>query len=187
MTVPILLGKKLKVRIFRPSEVIDIRSMMKISDRTAFDMCLLLGARYEECRRIQTHPEWFDGNFVRIEEHKTKRVSPRRAIRLSNRGKNLIEYFFDLDKPLPCVQGWNEKLQRWARLSGIDDIGVTARSLRKTYESWLIMSFPHVSHAPMVIYESQGHTDITSFKHYTNTSFTTEEIAEMKEWTDGYL
>jgi len=184
MTVPILLGKKLKVRVFRPAEIRALRAQMKIQDRTTFDMCLLLGARYEECRRIQKHPEWFDGNFVHIEEMKAKRTSPERFIRLSNKGKNLIDYFFALEKKMPCVQGWNEKIKLWAKKAGIGTQGVTARSLRKTYESWLVVSYPHAS---AIIYGSQGHNEITSLKHYTNMPFTTEEISEMKEWTDGYL
>ncbi len=176
-------GQHLQTRIFRPSEVMLMRKEMKLEDKTNFDMCLLLGARYDECRRIQKHPEWYDGNFVHIEEYKVKRVTPRRFIRLSSKGKNTIDYFF-ANKKLPSVQAWDMRLKRYALLAGLGDDGVTARSLRKTYESWLVITYPH---ATAIIYGSQGHNELTSLKHYTNMPFTNDEIKEMKEWVDGYV
>lgn len=180
----ILLGKKVKTRILRPSELNLMRKQMKIEDRTQFDMILLLGARYEECRRIQKNPKWYDGNFVHVQEHKVKRVTSQRFIRLSSKGKNTIDYFFSTKKHLPTFQTYNDKLKRWAELAGIDPEAISVRSLRKTYESWLVISYPHAS---AIIYGSQGHNEITSLKHYTNMPFTADEVKEMKEWVDGYL
>ena len=183
MKTPILLGKNKKVRIFRPSEILDIRKQMKLTEKTNFDMSLLMGARYLECKRIQCHPEWYDGNFIHLQEHKVKRVTPQRFIRLSTRGKNTIPYFFGNEKMLPSVQAWDVKLHRWAALAGLTCEGVTARSLRKTYESWLVISYPE---SLALIFGSQGHTELTALKHYLNMPFTDDEKKEMVEWVGGW-
>ena len=57
MSVPILKGKDIKTRILRPAEYILLRQGATTTEnRTLLDGCLLLGARYEECRRIQRNP-----------------------------------------------------------------------------------------------------------------------------------
>ncbi len=173
----------LQTRIFRPSEVALMRKEMKIEEKTNFDMSLLLGARYTECKRIQVHPEWYDGNFIHISEHKVKRVTQQRFIRLSTRGKNTIEYFFNNDKHLPSVQAWDTKLKRWSALAGLGDVGVSARSLRKTLESWLVISYPENI---ALIFGSQGHTELTALRHYLNMPFTDDEKKEMQEWIGGW-
>lgn len=187
MKTPILKGsgKILKTRVFRPNEILEMRKYMEFEERTNFDMCLLLGARYEECRRIQNNPRWYDGEkFVHITEHKAKRIAPNRAIRLSNKGINIIEYFFKNDKKLPTVQHFDKKLKEWSEKAGLGIEGVSARSLRKTWESWLVASFEN---SLMTVCGSQGHSKLTSFESYTNTGFTDEDILKMKEWVDGYI
>jgi hypothetical protein len=65
--LPILKGKKIKTRILRPTEYELLRhGADKTKNRTLLDGCLLLGARYEECKRIQQHSRWFDGNFIHL-------------------------------------------------------------------------------------------------------------------------
>ncbi len=65
--VPILKGKKVKKRIFRPTEYELLRhGADRTENRTLLDGCLLIAARYEECRRIQQHSKWFDGNFIHL-------------------------------------------------------------------------------------------------------------------------
>lgn len=180
-------GNHLQCRILRPSEFVAIHNMVangNKDDLTNLDMCLLLGARYEECRRIQAHPEWFDKKiFVEIDEHKTKRVAKKRWIRLSNKGKTLIPYFFDCDRRLPNVQTWDEKLKRWADLAGIGSAGVTSRMMRKTWESWLMFYYPEQD---MMIAQSQGHTLLTAMQHYINMPFSDSDINLMKEWVEGW-
>lgn len=162
----------------------DIISKGNKDDLTNFDMCLLLGARYLECRRIQKNPKCFDKkNFIEVEEHKIKRTAQKRWIRLSNKGKTLILYFFDVKRKLPSVQAWDEKLKRWAELAGIGTEGVTSRMLRKTWESWLMFYYPELS---MMIAQSQGHTLITAMQHYVNIPFTDEDAKHMKEWVEGW-
>ncbi len=187
MKTPILKGsgKKIKTRVFRPDEISEMRKHMNYEEKINFDMCLLLGGRYLEDVRIQNNSAWYDGEkFVHITEHKAKRIAPNRAIRLSSRGINTIEHFFNNDKKLPSVQHFDKKLKEWSVLAGLGIEGVSARSLRKTWESWLVASFPsHIS----TIYGSQGHSELTSLQAYQNTGFTDEDISKMREWVEGYV
>jgi len=185
-------GDKLVCRILRPSEFMAMYNVIargNQDDLTNFTMCLLLGARYEECRRIQSNPKWYDGNiYVHIKEHKVKRVVKDRYIRLSNKGKTLIRFFFTphINRILPCVQTWDEKLKRWAQLAGITDenaTGITSRMMRKTWESWLMFYYPTYT---LHIMDSQGHTLTTSAKHYTRLPFDEEDAKIMKEWLEGW-
>lgn len=178
-------GDIFKTRIFRPDEITEMRKYMKFEEKTNFDMCLLLGARYEECKRIQNHPEWYDGEkYVHIDEKKAKRIAKRRAIRLSNKGINLIEYFLKNDKKLPSVQHFDKKMKEWSEKAGLGTEGVSARSLRKTWESFLVAYYPNNIAA---IYSSQGHNELTSLQCYQNIGFVKEDIEKMKEWVDGYV
>ena len=105
--IPILKGKKIKTRILRPSEYEAMRAGAdKTENRTLLDGCLLLGARYEECRQIQQNPRWFDSIFIHLPseaQHKAKRKQTERWIRLSSMGKTIMPYFVE-KKPLPTVQ-----------------------------------------------------------------------------------
>jgi len=182
---PILKGKKIKVRILRPSEYEQLRKAVeKKEDLINLDCCLLLGARYEECVEIQKHPEWFDNNFVYLpHEKKVKRKSPDRYIRLSSAGQMILPHFFG-NKPLPTPQGFRDNLIRWAKKSGLDPIGLCPRTLRKTWESWLVYYYPDQIHA---IFLSQGHTELTSLNHYINMPFTEDDKKLMKKWVDGWI
>ncbi len=178
-------GEKIETRVFRPDEIAEMRKHMTFEEKTNFDMCLLLGARYKECVRIQNNPSWYDGEkYVHIEEKKAKRIAPRRAIRLSNRGINLIEYFFNNEKKLPSVQHFDKKMKEWSTKAGLGNAGVSARSLRKTWESWLVAYYPNQISA---IYSSQGHSELTSLQCYQNIGFVSDDITKMKEWVDGFV
>lgn len=185
--LPILKGKKIKTRILRPSEYEALRvGADKTENRTLLDGCLLLGARYEECRRIQRNPEWFDGNFIHLPAEaqlKAKRTQNERWIRLSSRGKTIMPYFFE-KRMLPAVQSWDEAMRLWSKKGGLDPLSVSARTLRKSYESWLIYFYPEASN---LVYLSQGHTTLTSLQHYINMPFTDEDRKELRRWVEGWI
>ncbi len=185
--IPILKGKNIKTRILRPSEYEVLREgAMKLENQTLLDACLLLGARYKECGRIQQNSKWFDGNFIHLPaeaQQKVKRKQTERWIRLSSRGTAILPFFFETRK-MPAVQAWNENLLRWARRKDLDPVGITARCLRKTYESWLIFSFPAATN---LVYLSQGHTTLTSLQHYVNLPFLDEDKKLMKPWVEGWI
>ena len=58
-------GDKLVCRILRPSEFMSMYNVIAKGNRddlTNFTLCLLLGARYNECQRIQNNPKWYDAS-----------------------------------------------------------------------------------------------------------------------------
>jgi len=188
MSVPILKGKDIKTRILRPAEYILLRQGATTTEnRTLLDGCLLLGARYEECRRIQRNPGWFDGNFIHLPAEaqlKVKRRQTERWIRLSSLGRALMPYFLECKKKLPVVQSFDWSLDLWAKKGGLDPTGLSARTMRKTYESWLIFSYPESTN---MVFLSQGHTSLISLQHYVNLPFLEEEKREMKQWVEGWI
>lgn len=190
MKTPILKGKKVKTRILRPEEFELLREgAPSIPAKTLLDGCLLMGARYEEARKIQKNPDWFDGNFIHLPSEaqlKGKRTQPERWIRLSSMGKTILPYFLPPTSPilLPSVRGWNKRLHRWAVTQGLDPIGISSKTLRKTYESWLLLSFPNATN---LVFLSQGHTMLVSLKHYAGLPFTEEDIRDMKRWVEGWI
>lgn len=195
---PILKGKKIKVRILRPNEYerlregigagkTKMRGSRKVAYQANLDACLLLGARYRECLRIQANPNWFDGNFIHlpwIEELAQSRHQPERWIRLSSIGKVIIPYFLQNEIKLPSVQAWDADLKCWSENVGLGSKGITARTLRKTYESWLVFSYP--DHIPL-IFLSQGHNQLTALHHYINLPFTENDKEYMKKWVEGWI
>ncbi len=186
--IPILKGKKIKTRILRPSEFELLRAgAKKTENRTLLDACLLLGARYTECKKIQAHDRWFDGNFVHLPseaQRKVKRKQAERWIRLSSMGKAILPYFFENRKRLPSIQAWDYSLGHWAQQGGLEPVGISARTLRKTYESWLIFYYPEATN---LVYLSQGHTTLTSLQHYINLPFIEEDKKSMGKWVEGWV
>jgi integrase len=186
--IPILKGKKVKTRILRPHEFELLRAgAKKTENRTLLDGCLLLGARYKECQKIQDNPHWFDGNFIHLPseaQQKVKRKQVERWIRLSSMGKTILPYFFENKKRLPSIQAWDYSLSEWGKRGGLDITGISARSLRKTYESWLIFYYPEATN---LVYLSQGHTTLTSLQHYVNLPFLEGDRKEMGRWLEGWL
>jgi len=186
--IPILKGKKVKTRILRPCEYVQLRDATKPANQTNLDACLLLGARYTECLRLKKHPEWFDGNFVHLpwtEELAKSKHHPERWIRLSYLGKKIIPYFIASgQKRLPSIQAWDVDLKFWAGKAGLNEEGISARTLRKTYESWLVFSYPNA--IPLIML-SQGHSLPTSIAHYISLPFTEVDRQAMYEWIVGWV
>lgn len=182
----------LKSRVLFPEEFIAICNVIekmgkdKKDDLTNLQMCLLMGTRYEEARRIQANPNCYDksGGFIEIKNKKVKVKEHKRYIRLSSKAKNIIPYFFNVDKRLPSMQAWDKKLKGYARLAGIGDEGISSRMMRKTYESWLMFYYPNQT---MMILQSQGHLLATALEHYINTPFNEEDKRLMKEWVEGWV
>ena len=83
-------------------------------NQTRLDALLLTGLRYVEAQRLQQNEEWLDGRFIHIPEYaqkKVKRQQRGRWIRLSDKGRTIVRYFFKT-KPLPSWSGWSHNLER---------------------------------------------------------------------------
>ncbi|HVH15118.1 MAG TPA: site-specific integrase [Candidatus Angelobacter sp.] len=173
-------------RILRPCEYTEIRGASKtIDNQTRLDVLLLSGLRYVEARRLYDHPDWFDARFIHLPEfaqRKVRRKQNERWVRLSDKGRTVTPYFFKV-RPLPVWNSWRDDLDRWATRAGLDTIGLSPKSTRKTYESWLVSSYPEKS---VEIALSMGHTELTQLRHYVNMPFVQSDKEAMREWTAGW-
>lgn len=147
----------------------------------------MTGMRYVEAQRLLQNSEWFDGKkFIHLPREaikKQKRKQKERWIRLSWKGASVAPHFVRVGR-LPDWKTWTENLQRWALRAGLDPMGLSPKTTRKTWESWLVFSFPHyVPH----IFLSQGHTSTTALEHYLNMPFTDDDGLRMKPWVEGWV
>ena len=183
MPKPIL---KSRVRILRPAEYEQLREgAATLENQTRSDALLLTGLRYIEAQRLQTNPKWVDGRFIHLPpsaQRKAKRLQRERWIRLSSKGASLLPYFFKT-KPLPTWKGWTQNLERWATKAGLDPVGLGPKTLRKSWESWLVASYPE---RVLEVFLSQGHTQMTALSHYLGLPFTTADKEEMHEYVGGW-
>ncbi len=175
-----------KFRILRPSEYVLLRgAAASLENQTRLDALLLTGSRYVEGQRLHEHPEWLDGRFVHLPaeaSRKALRKQHERWVRLSNRGVTILPYFFR-GKQLPDWKAWERDMRRWAAKAGLDPAFISAKTLRKSWESWLVFYFPNQVPA---IFLNQGHTETTALKHYINLPFTEEDRRDMREWVEGW-
>ena len=175
-------------RILTPLEYTRIRNEMKRQHKIYFDGLLFTGMRYEEYLRFLDHPEWFQPersaiHLPREASLKKKRRQPERYVILSNYGLPLIERLFDQNLPRLTRQGWRKSLVKAAIEADISIDGITPKMTRKTWESWLVCSYPALT---MQIALSQGHTNITAMNHYLNISFSQFEKEAMKKYVGGF-
>jgi len=182
--MPILKGG---VRILRPCEYELLRKGTgKLVNQVRLDALLLTGLRYVEAQRLHEHPEWFDGKFIHLPEYaqlKAKRKQRERWVRLNPQGQQILPFFFK-GPPLPSWKSWTEAIRRWAVKAGLDPAGLGPKTTRKTWESWLVSTYPE---RLTEIFLSQGHTELTSLKHYLNLPFTEVDRLEMRKWTLGWI
>lgn len=172
-------------RILRPVEANQLISAIKKQEhKVCFKTLLYTGMRYEECKSLYNHPEWFDGKFIHLLSTKKKATQDARWIRLNPLGQMVVEFYLSLDRGLPSRVTWYENLQRWSMHAGIGNEGISNKITRKTWESWLMFYYPN---RVTEITLSQGHTDITQIKHYINLPFTDEDKSLMEPFVQGWI
>lgn len=177
---------KENVRILRPCEYKKlIKKIPSFHHQVCFQTLLFTGMRFAECKRLKENHDWFDGDFIRLPSLKKKAKQKERWIRLNGQGRLIVsQYLNNKDIQLPCQIVWNENLKRWSEKAGIGDEGVSSKTTRKTWESWLSFYFPQNQ---LHIMQSQGHDLRTSFSHYLNMPFTEQDKSEMKEFVEGWI
>lgn len=171
------------VRILRPKEYVAIH---EVGNKTKLDVLLYAGLRFIEAKRLHSNPGWFDkvGSTIHLPPTailKGKRRQLDRWIRLNTPGVSALESYLR-GKPLPTSQGWGMDLKTWAAKAGVETQGLGPKTLRKTWESWLVVSFPERS---LQIAQNQGHTTATSLMYYLNVPFNAEEKEQMKPFVMG--
>ena len=87
-------------------------------------------------------------------------------------------------KQLPTSEVWRENLERWAANVGLDPIGLGPKTTRKTWESWLTVTYPERFNEIIL---SQGHDPKTSLTHYLNLPFLQSDKDRMKPWVNGFF
>lgn len=68
-------------------------------------------------------------------------------------------------------------LRKWAEEAGIAPYGLSAKTTRKTVESWMIKSGIIES----TVCLRQGHDSLTSMRHYQGLAFSEEEQRDIKK------
>ena len=183
MSKPII---KSGVRILRPGEYELLRDGAEnVQNQTRLDALLLTGLRYVEAQRLQENPDWVDKRFIHLPEgaqRKALRQQRERWIRLSTRGAAILPYFFKT-KRLPTWSGWTDDLKRWAGKSQFDLVGLGPKTTRKSWESWLVSSYPE--RFPEIVV-SQGHTTFVAVNHYLGLPFDRRDKEDMQEWVGGW-
>ena len=183
-----------RIRILRPYEYDSLldaiyRKNTKHRYREILNALLFTGMRYVEFQRFMKNKDWFDKKTRSIylppeASRKKKRTMKERYVYLSTQGLIHVENFVLYVEQMPDRVSLNNIIRYWGKKAGLGDTGQSVKTFRKTWESWLVVSYPnYLPHIAM----SQGHTLITAINHYLNLPFTKEDVEEIKLRTAGWL
>ena len=89
--------------------------------------------------------------------------------------REIINQFHEDPSP-PTRQTWNENLKRWAAKVNLSSVGLSAKTTRKSIESWMVVAGIPLNQ----IYLRQGHNELTSLMHYQGLHFNPGEKDEIK-------
>lgn len=171
------------IRIFVPVEYDKFKvGIPKKRHKTLFELSTITGMRYAEIQRLYDHPEWYSEsrNQIRLNEDaqkKVKRKAKERTIDLlPSTFPYILDQFFNWPAP-PDIDTWNQDLKRWAVKTDFNPFGISAKTTRKSIESWMLSS----GVPPFKVYQRQGHDPQTSLYHYQGLSFTDIEMHQIKK------
>jgi len=184
-------------RVLTPGEADSIRRVIsKPSNRALFDLMTYTGLRLEEVRQLVEHPEIFDEErrLLVIKSGKAKASQKSRNVILSDKGVEAVRAFLQAPKMPASSSAWQTNLIRWSKIAGLSPLpdrpgeggnvyGITVRTSRKTWESWLLTAYEEKA---VKIALSQGHTESTALGHYLNLSFTDQERESIVEEVRGW-
>jgi integrase len=172
-----------EIRILVPTEYQRIKNIIpQKRHRTLFDVLMITGMRYVEVQRLWDHKEWYlqKKNIIHLPEEaqkKHKRTQQERTIHpLPGMFELLLDDFFEARKP-PAESNWNRDLRKWAEDAGITPYGLSAKTTRKTLESWCIAAGMLES----TVCLRQGHDNLTSMKHYQGLAFSADELRDIQK------
>lgn len=177
-----------EIRILTPAEYLKLRSVILMDrHKTLLDVLLITGMRYIEVQRLWNNKAWYieKENIIHLPEQaqkKTKRKQLERTVYpLPGMFGYIMKDFFGARKP-PAESVWNRDLRKWAETADINPYGISAKTTRKTIESWMIKAGVLES----TVCLRQGHTDLVSLKHYQGRAFNDEETRgiekQLNEW-----
>jgi len=195
---------KYRVRILRPWELEKlVRAIPKKYCKTQFEFLFYTGMRYVEAQAVKYRTDLFEGDNIHLVPsliRKPKCKIKDRYVKLNPVGRRVAEDYFNLKKSLPSTITWVENLERWAKKADIpfeyrvvthkdgsrDTVKshfLSAKTLRKTWESYLVFTYPNIKER---IFISQGHTELTALKSYINLPFSLKDKEEMLRYVSGW-
>lgn len=170
------------IRIFTVKEYEVFKDVIPMKrHKRVLDILLVTGMRYIEMLRLYENKEWYNEkkNLIHLPEEaqrKHKRKQVERTIHpLPSMFGEVLNAFW-MDKKPPLESTWNKNLQRWSVDAGISPYGVSAKTTRKTIESWMIAG--GITESTCCI--RQGHDALTSMKHYQGLAFSDDEVRDIK-------
>jgi integrase len=172
-----------EIRVLTPAEYQKLRSAIpKDRHKTLLDILLITGMRYVEVQRLWNNKVWYieKENIIHLPEEaqrKHKRSQLERTIHpLPGMFNYILKDFFEAQRP-PAETNWNKDLRKWAGIAGINPYGLSAKTTRKTIESWMIKAGVVES----TVCLRQGHDSLTSMRHYQGLAFSEDEIRDINK------
>lgn len=184
-------------RVLTPTEADAIRAVIsKPSARALFDVLLYTGLRFAELRQLAETPAIFDEErgTLTIRSTKAKATQAGRNVILGDHGRAAVAAFLEAGAKMPAhVSAWQQNLIRWAEAAHLAPLpappekgnpyGITVRTSRKTWESWLLSACPsEITRITL----SQGHSETIALRHYLNVSFTAAEREAIRAEVVGW-
>jgi integrase len=142
---------------------------------------LITGMRFIELQRLYDNPEWYNQkrNHIHLPpegQKKHKRTQKERTIHpLPSMFSDTMKLFFSGCRP-PHESSWNRNIQRWSRIAGLNPYGISAKTTRKTIESWMVTAGIEVTSICL----RQGHDSLTSMNHYQGLAFSDSEQRDIE-------
>ena len=172
-----------EIRILTPAEYNKLRASIQMDrHKTLLDILLITGMRYVEVQRLYDNRSWYieKENIIHLPEEaqkKHKRTQLERTIHpLPSIFSYIMKEFFTARKP-PVESVWNRDLRKWAECAGINPYGISAKTTRKTIESWMIKAGVLES----TVCLRQGHDSLTSMRHYQGLAFSENDIRDIQK------
>jgi len=171
-------------RVLRPFEFRKlINSIEKNEYKDKLEALLYSGSRYSEMRWLYENKNRLLDQSINMKNMKAKSKHAYRYIRLNNPGMRSVENYLKCKKSLPTYQTWDGNLKRWMVKAKLDPTGICCKSTRKSWESWLVVKYPHRIEE---IFTSQGHEQTTALKHYLTFPFTDDDRRDMDYYVEGW-
>lgn len=187
--MPLLVSE---TRVLVPEEYEALRSALSPDHRPIFDGLVFTGMRATEFDRFLEHPEWYDPmrSYIQMPKGASLKVKARvraRPVLLSTFGNRSIRDLVDAVKrgkiSFSSRQSWRVNMSRASEKAGLDPEGIVPKMTRKTWVSWLMVSYPQYA---MQISFSMGHDLRTMQEHYLNMPFSRQEISDIQPYVQGW-
>ncbi len=158
-----------------------------------FEAQVLTGMRDTEFNLFLLNPGWFlhEGRCIHLPKEavlKKKIRFKERYIWLSAWGVNVIDRLCKKQRsrdPFGQLErrAYGPLLKRAAARAGIGDEGIMPKMTRKTWECWLVMSYPHLK---AEVFLSQGHTEMVALQNYLTLPFTSQDKEGWSQYVSGW-